>query len=205
MRSDSIATVDELLDVAERLFARHGVENVALTKIVAASGQRNRSALHYHFGSREGLLAAVLGRRVQTVNALRNRMLDEIAGSQPRLADAVRALVAPICLVTMNEPWGGHYISILAQAGFHPRLGVERVDEAHLTSVRRCRRLIEDALPDIPRTVHARRYRWLFDSVVFEVARWSRNTPQAKRTPKALQGLIDEFVRYGTAALAAPL
>lgn len=204
MRSDSIATTDDLLDVAERLFAQHGVEQVALTRIVAASGQRNRSALHYHFGSRDGVLAAVLDRRISSVNALRNAMADALPQGDVSLADAVRLIIAPIFLTMMKEPWGGHYVSILAQVSFRPMLG-ERVDEANLTSIRRCRRMIEDALPHIPAAVHRRRYRWLFDSVVLQAARWGREAPKAGRTHKALEALIDELVAYGAAALAAPL
>ena len=205
MRSDSIATTDELLDVAERLFAQHGVEQVALTRIVAASGQRNRSALHYHFGSRDGVLAAVLDLRIKSVNALRNAMLDDLPQRPVRLTDAVRLIIAPMCLTMMNEPWGGSYVSILAQVSFRPRLLGERIDEASLTSIRRCRRLIEQALPDIPPAVHRRRYRWLFDSVVLQVARWSREMRKTERTQKALEALIEELVAYGAAALAAPL
>lgn len=205
MRSDSIATTDELLDVAERLFAQHGVEQVALTRIVAASGQRNRSALHYHFGSRDGVLAAVLGRRIKTINALRNTMLDNLPRTDVSLTNAVRAIIAPVCLTTVNEPWGDSYISILAQVSFRPTLLGERVVEAHLTSIRRCRRLVEQALPHISPAIHRRRYRWLFDSVVLEAARWSRKTPKAARTQRAVEGLIEELVAYGTAALAAPL
>lgn len=204
MRSDSIATTDDLLDVAERLFARNGVEQVALTRIVAASGQRNRSALHYHFGSRDGVLAAVLDRRIKSVNALRNGMIDDLPRQGTGIADAVHLIIAPICLTMMNEPWGGNYVSILAQVSFRPKLG-ERVDEANLTSIRRCRRMIEDALPHIPPAVHRRRYRWLFDSVVLQVARWGREVPKTGRTRKALDILIEELVAYGAAALSAPL
>jgi AcrR family transcriptional regulator len=204
VRSDSIATTDDLLDVAERLFARHGVEQVALTRIVAASGQRNRSALHYHFGSRDGVLAAVLDRRISSVNALRNAMLDGLPQREVVLDDAVRLIITPICLTMMNEPWGGDYVSILAQVSFRPKLA-ERVDEANLTSIRRCRRMIEEALPHISPAVHRRRYRWLFDSVVLQVARWSREAPKAGRTRKALDILIEELVVYGAAGLSAPL
>jgi AcrR family transcriptional regulator len=205
MRSDSIATIDELLDVAEKLFAKHGVEQIALTRIVAASGQRNRSALHYHFGSRDGVLAALLGRRIQAVNALRNTLLDELPHNNVGLTEAVHAIIAPMCLTTVRETWGDNYISILAQVSFRPNLLGERVDETHLTSIRRCRRLVELALPHIPRPLHRRRYRWLFDSVVLEIARWSRQTPRAERTERAAAALIDELVAFGTAAVAAPL
>ncbi|MBA1675998.1 helix-turn-helix transcriptional regulator, partial [Escherichia coli] len=61
---DSTETINELLNVAERLFAAEGVEQVALTRIVSVSGKKNRSALHYHFGTREAVVAAVLDRRL---------------------------------------------------------------------------------------------------------------------------------------------
>ena len=98
MRADSRDTVDDLLNVAEQLFARHGVEQVALTKIVGSSRQKNRSALHYHFGSREGVLKAVLDRRLKHINALRLATLDRPTRCDD-LARAIRALIEPFCLV----------------------------------------------------------------------------------------------------------
>ena len=73
VRSDAAETIENLLNVAERLFAEDGIENVALTGIVAASGQKNRSALHYHFGSREGVLQAVLNRKAMPLQTATNR------------------------------------------------------------------------------------------------------------------------------------
>src|ERR1700753_1878279 len=107
-------TTDELLLTAERLFARRGVENVALTQIVAQAGQKNRSALHYHFGSRDGVLTAVLNRRLAAVNARREAMMDALPTS-PSVAQVLRAEVAPLALVLIEEPWGADYLSILAQ------------------------------------------------------------------------------------------
>lgn len=203
MRADSKETVEELLNVAERLFAKHGVEHVALTRIVASSGQKNRSALHYHFGDRAGVLAAVLDRRLEHVNALRHKMLDDAAAGEPRLADAMNAFVAPLCSVVLNEPWGPDYVSILAQVGFHPRLlGDRTLDDANITALRRCRRLIELSLPDVPRAVLSRRFRWFHDGVVVALARWTRKTPRSLWTRAAMQTLIEELVEYGVAGLS---
>jgi AcrR family transcriptional regulator len=205
MRPDSKETIDELLNVAERLFAKHGIEHVAMTRIVASSRQRNRSALHYHFGSREGLLLAVLDRRVKAIDGLRREMLDNPGNSDSPLAAAVRAVVAPFCLVTLNEPWGSDYIGILAQICAHPRLlGGVSLEEQHPPSLLECRRLIEQALPAIAPATLAVRFQWLADSVVLAVARWSRITPKAKRTAEAIDALIDELTAYGAAGLTAP-
>jgi AcrR family transcriptional regulator len=205
MRVNGKETVDELLKVAERLFAMHGIEHVAMTRIVASSRQRNRSALHYHFGSREGLLLAVIARRVHTVDALRREMLDNPANSGSPLAGAVRAVVAPFCLVTLNQPWGSDYIAIVAQICAHPRLlGGVSLEEQHPPSLVACRRLIEQALPDVAPEKLAQRFQWLADSVVLAVARWSRITQKSKRTAQAIDALIEELTAYGVAGLAAP-
>ena len=50
---------ERLISAAEHLFARHGVHRTQMNEINARAGQRNPSAVHYHFGSREGLLAEV--------------------------------------------------------------------------------------------------------------------------------------------------
>ena len=54
---------------ATRAFAEHGVTNASLLDITRQAGQRNRGAVHYHFGSREGLLAAVLEQHPQVKQA----------------------------------------------------------------------------------------------------------------------------------------
>ena len=48
-----------LLDAAARLFAEHGVEGAAVDAIAAAAG-RTAGALYDHFGSKEGLLFALV-------------------------------------------------------------------------------------------------------------------------------------------------
>ncbi len=204
MRADSRDTVDDLLNVAEQLFALHGVEQVALTKIVGASRQKNRSALHYHFGSREGVLKAVLDRRLKHINALRLATLDRPTRCGD-LARAIRALIEPFCLVALNEPWGADYISILAQVSFHPTLlGGSVLDDTNLSSVRRCKKLVIDALPAIRPATLNRRFRWLTDSVVLAVARWARQGSKSGRAHEVMENLIEEFIAYGVAGLAAP-
>ncbi|HEX4197809.1 MAG TPA: TetR family transcriptional regulator [Caulobacteraceae bacterium] len=198
------ATVDELLNVAERLFAERGIENVALTQIVAASGQRNRSALHYHFGSRGGVLTTVLNRRLGPINNRREEMLDALPAGAAAL-DIVRATIAPLGLVDVEEAWGADYLSILAQVTYHPRLlGEQAVEDEKLTGLRRTRRLLAAAVPGLPDALLALRLKWLTDSVVFAMARWVRDTPAVSRTRAATGALIEQLAAYGTAGLTAP-
>jgi AcrR family transcriptional regulator len=196
-------TVDELLGVAERLFAERGIENVALTQIVAASSQRNRSALHYHFGSRGGLVTAVLNRRLGPINTRREDMLDALPPEAAPL-QIVRATIAPLGVIDVEEAWGADYLSILAQVTYHPQLLGEQVEDDKLSGLRRTRRLLAAAIPHLPDALLAQRLKWLTDSVVFAMARWVRDTPAALRTRAAMSGLIEQLAAYGTAGLTAP-
>ncbi|MFB7473818.1 TetR/AcrR family transcriptional regulator [Kitasatospora sp. NPDC056184] len=60
---DPAPTRDRLLAAAERLFLQRGVGQVSVRAINAEAGL-NPGAVHYHFGSREGLVAALLGREL---------------------------------------------------------------------------------------------------------------------------------------------
>src|SRR2546423_15394921 len=64
MPRDASKTREKLIDAAARAFAEDGVSSASLVDITRKAGQRNRGALHYHFGSREAVLCAVLERHV---------------------------------------------------------------------------------------------------------------------------------------------
>lgn len=95
MARDASGTRQKLLDSALRLWAVHGVEGVTLTEIQEAAGQRNASALHYHFGSRDGLLTAVFERHVPSIRARRQELLEEAMRST-ELRPVAAALVLPV-------------------------------------------------------------------------------------------------------------
>jgi AcrR family transcriptional regulator len=84
-----------LLDAAEELFARHGVEAVSLRAITAAAGLTT-ATIHYHFRSRDDLLRAILERRRAPL--LDYTVFDELESGRRQLT--VRALVHAVL-----EPW----------------------------------------------------------------------------------------------------
>jgi len=98
-------TQELLIDAAERLFAEHGFDGVTLKQITAEAGQRNASALQYHFGSKVELVRAIVARRMPALNERRNRLLDEVeaAGRAGDLRAVVEALVRPLGDVVRND------------------------------------------------------------------------------------------------------
>jgi AcrR family transcriptional regulator len=59
--SSSIETKEQIITVAERLFAEHGFVGTTLRNVVSGAGV-NIAAVHYHFGSKEELFRAVVAR-----------------------------------------------------------------------------------------------------------------------------------------------
>jgi AcrR family transcriptional regulator len=91
------STRDKLLDAAARLFAERGIDNVSIAEIVRAAGQRNASAVHYHFGNRDEVLKALLAQYVPAVHDRRVELL-AVARSLPDtdVRSAVEAVVRPL-------------------------------------------------------------------------------------------------------------
>jgi TetR/AcrR family transcriptional regulator, regulator of cefoperazone and chloramphenicol sensitivity len=113
MARDATATREVLLTEGHRLMATHGPMQVSLKQIQDAAGQRNASALHYHFGGREGLLAAILERHNATIERTRGIRLDALA-EQPSLVELVEAVVLPMVDRLATED-GRYFLRIVAQ------------------------------------------------------------------------------------------
>lgn len=85
-----------LLAAAERLFATQGL-GVPNRDIIAAAGQRNRSAINYHFTSRAGLIDAVRERHEIPIAQHRQHLIARLPGPEDRTTrQLVEAHVQPI-------------------------------------------------------------------------------------------------------------
>jgi AcrR family transcriptional regulator len=110
------ATRARLLRAGERLFAEHGIHQVRLREINALAGQRNSSALHYHFGSREGLVDAILAEHQTAMDVAVRPALDELVarGTAPTVRDVVAVWVAALTGQLETES-GRDFLRILPQ------------------------------------------------------------------------------------------
>ena len=71
-----IDTKTKILNAAEYLFASRGPNATSLRQVISRA-KVNLAAIHYHFGSKESLLQAVLSRRLVPLNAGRLALLDK--------------------------------------------------------------------------------------------------------------------------------
>lgn len=107
-----------LLLAAEVLIAERGTA-VPLRDIAVAAGQRNNSAVHYHFGSRDGLIQFVVDQRTGAMEQQRSRLLTEAIGTDLALPQLVRILAEPM-LTTPYEQGSTHYARFAEQVRGHP-------------------------------------------------------------------------------------
>ncbi|MEM0895622.1 MAG: TetR/AcrR family transcriptional regulator [Verrucomicrobiota bacterium] len=93
------STKDCILAVAERLFAQRGFDAVSLRQLTDEAGV-NLAAVNYHFGSKDGLILAVLNQRIQPLNVERVQLLKEAvetAGENPIEPSAIiRCYIRPV-------------------------------------------------------------------------------------------------------------
>lgn len=96
-RARSEVTRNALMRAAEKLIAEHGVANISIREIVASAGQKNESALQYHFKNLSGLLAAIHAQRSEQVRAKREQMLAAVLAHrpQPGLRELCTLMVEP--------------------------------------------------------------------------------------------------------------
>jgi AcrR family transcriptional regulator len=146
-----IDTKDRILDAAEKAFAESGYGGTSLRSIIANAAV-NLAAVHYHFGSKEELLKAVIMRRAGPVNVERLAMLDECeraAGSKPaELERVLEAFLVPTFRMA-RQPGGDRVVRLMGRLYVEdviPRLVTAEFSEAVSRFVNALRR----AVPDLP-------------------------------------------------------
>jgi AcrR family transcriptional regulator len=107
-------TRERLLGAAELLFAERGIDAVTVSEITAAAGVGNNSAVAYHFGSKFGLLEAVLARHLPAIDEQRDALVAEIEPTAPDASQGLaRALVEPLA-AQLGTASGVRYLCIQA-------------------------------------------------------------------------------------------
>ena len=109
-RATSEQTKDQIKAAAQMLFARRGVDGVAVHEIVNAAGQRNNAALHYHFGTKEELIRQMVVDGAAVLDRRRREMLDEIEarGGPKSIREVVLVLMMPVIELGDDERWRGY-------------------------------------------------------------------------------------------------
>jgi len=196
-----------LMEVAERLFATRGIEAVTLREIQEAAGQSNTSVIRYHFGSRDGLIRALIAHRQRTLGADRQQML-EIMRDEGKEADP-RAVVWLLVRPLANSIEAGEmFVPFLARLSEDPRARSDYWPD-HLEddwTQERVEELVDAALQDLPERIRRGRTFQLYTSLINVLAAAARSghglaEAQLHNYVDAWVGMLTAPVSYETRGL----
>jgi AcrR family transcriptional regulator len=205
MARDATETREKLLRAAEHLFARHGLD-VPIREIHALAGQKNASAIQYHFGSKEELVQAIIDRHAPTPDDM-DAVRADLESRQAVPRSFVEAIVRRLCAYLGNEEsrdyirFSFHYLqqtslrAVLAQETQHHSMAAVYAETE----------LVRRMFPALPERLVRERAVASMSFVALEVAERARLIDDA-----STEGVLDEdefianLVDMAAAILTAP-
>ncbi|MEX1008996.1 MAG: TetR/AcrR family transcriptional regulator [Acidimicrobiia bacterium] len=200
------ATRERLILLAERMFAERGIEGASLRAIGEAAGQRNKTAVQYHFGDRAALVSAIYAYRSEQLDTRRTASLEahDESGEPDSPKLLLRILVEPY-VESIADP-DNYFLPFLARLVIdvggianESSLAAEPFMGAHNEIRRRIReadRYVSDDVFDL-------RYGLLITFAITALATHKRFGDASDST--RLTAVADEIVEMMAAGLAAPL
>ncbi|KAB2340989.1 TetR/AcrR family transcriptional regulator [Actinomadura rudentiformis] len=184
-----------LLDAAESLLRDRGYESLSIRAVNRAAGM-NPAAVHYHFGSKQALVTALLERRLRPVWDGRLADLDKLAGAgtPPAISDLAAFLVEPMARLAADEDerWALALLArlVLTDAAL-PWRSPWSAPGPWITMIRRAR-------PGLPAEVAAERWRLARDLVLLTYG--APLAEPGERTAPPSPEVVTAFVAAGLAA-----
>jgi AcrR family transcriptional regulator len=146
-------TREHILDTAERLWSERGVAGVSMREIRIAAGQRNSSALQFHFAGRDGLLLALVERHLPRVAERQEEIHAALVaeGREDDPAGLVEVLVAAQADYLRRGPSERAWVRVAAEQAGRPDVAVEQMS-SHIPPVVRqvATRLYEHLVAFLP-------------------------------------------------------
>ena len=205
-RSDSIKTQATIISTAEHLFAERSIDGVSLSEINRAAGQRNKSALHYHFGDRMGLIVAMLEKHRGPLDDWRNERLDQLEPvAEASLRELVDVIVRPLAR-KLDDPDGGvEYIRISDQLSSNPRNpAAQWIIDNPQSFVARIEGPVAEHLSHLPAELAARRGALVYTILVHSLAARSYEEQGRKVGEQERELVIEDLIDVLVGMLTAP-
>ncbi len=207
----SSATRERLLNVAEQLFARRGLDAVSVRDITQAAGE-SLGAITYHFGTMRKLMVAVFERRMAPLTRQRLEALDAVekaAGDGPLpLEGVLEAMFRPAVMEAMGGERAGVAVGkLLARSMMDPNPCLERYIHGHIEPViRRFDAALLRAMPELtPEDVFWRMHLLtggLHQSLLMMDRKPAGGVPRLRLDA---EGYLRRFVACAAAVFRAPL
>lgn len=149
------ATKTRILDAAEALFVSGGFESLSMRQITSAASV-NLAAVNYHFGSKDALIQAVLGRQLDPLNEQRTLLLDKFEQEQGDALTCEHVLAAmflpAVRMFKGDSVQSGRFLQFLGRAYTDPSPVVRDFINTHyLQTLGRFFLAFQRTLPDLGR------------------------------------------------------
>jgi AcrR family transcriptional regulator len=163
-----------LIAAAEHLFGTKGIDRVATREILELAGQKNQSALQYHFKDRAGLIWAVLDARLVKIEARRAAMLAEMPPAGEETAEQlVEAFIRPLTEVVLEDEQGSAYVQFAAQSAHRPGGDLmDTVNSGRYAALSEVAARLEQKLKHLAPEERPLRIRMIINSAVGAVSLW---------------------------------
>lgn len=203
-------TRTRLIEEAERLFAERGVHAVSLREIAAAAGQRNTSAVAYHFGTKEALVTAIYRHRLGPTNDVQLRRLAELddQGRGKDLRALVEVFVRPMIdrLGTPERP--SRFLRFVANALYVARIAPYDLGAEDWTrALYQLHTRIDACVAGLPAPVRSHRREFFIGLLLHTLAHHEGLIEAGHRSRAAADRelLAADLVDAGVAVLTAPV
>lgn len=187
-----------MIEAAEKLVAERGLSALTVQAVQREAGQRNKSAVSYHFGGLQGLVDALVARRVGPANARRTEILLAL-GDEASAGDLVEVLVVPLVeSVLARRP--SYWARFLLQAISDPGAGLAALDAVEDRTLDLAQQRLIDRLDHLPAAVRALRVHSMFGYAAVVLAAYEVGIVPGDLTEDALTSEIVDAC-YGLVGL----
>ena len=204
-------TRQRLINAAGQIFSEKGFEATTVREVCLAAGA-NIAAIHYHFGDKESLYAAVFERRIRVINAERVRRLGELehAGTNPTVTAVVRVILDPMRDLWLGAPDGQPhpFLRCMARTLLDPQPFMRTMVAAEFAPLfARLFPAVQRALPGLAMPVVIARMQAMMGATLFTGARMARLGPAGPAPasePLDPGFALEELIAFCVAGLSAP-
>ena len=206
-RQSQAKTRRHILDVAERLFADQGLDAVSIRDITAKA-KTSLGAINYHFGTKQGLIAAIFERRLTPLSEARLAALEAVernAGSSgPQVEDILGAFIRP---AFSKEGGDRHHTfrKLMGRCLSEPSPQIEKMLHAHFqTIIKRFDAALLRALPGLNRAELFWRMSYLIAGLHHVLLMVSGAFPLPPDIDLDEEAVVRRQIQFATAVLRTP-
>jgi AcrR family transcriptional regulator len=201
-------TKDRILDAAEALFAKQGIEATSLRQITSEA-EANLASVNYHFNSKEELVKNVYLRRIRPMNQIRLQRLSDLEQNEPSsLEDLLDAFYEPVVDMALDLENKGFTVGqFMGRLYTEPNEAAQSIITTEMAEIaKRFVAAFSRHLPHLAPTEVIWRVHFTIGILAHTMAASAKiqHLSQGRINPHDKQEVLRQMKRYAKAGLTAP-